>query len=66
MAETTRRYTATDDREGDVHWYDLPDDETEGDLALVLEADEETAPGHVKTWRQRALGWARGEAAVAR
>ncbi|MEV5500471.1 hypothetical protein AB0M50_34225 [Nonomuraea fuscirosea] len=40
MAETTRRYAAPDEREGDVHWYDLPDDEAEEFSPVVLEGEE--------------------------
>ncbi|GAA1624873.1 hypothetical protein GCM10009733_021930 [Nonomuraea maheshkhaliensis] len=48
MAETTRRYAAPDAREGDVHWYDLPDDEAEELFPAVVESavveSEEAAP----------------------
>ena len=53
MADTTR----LDEREGDVHWYDLPDDEAEEDWV----SNEERRPEP----RTRG-GWLRVIAAVIR
>lgn len=52
---------ASAEHEGDLHWYDLPDDEAEEDFTTM-----DIAPGRVPTWKERAFGWARGVTAVAR
>ncbi|MFB4277541.1 MULTISPECIES: hypothetical protein [unclassified Nonomuraea] len=65
MAETTtsRWDPAPGEREGDVHWYDLPDDEAEEGFGLDAEPRADLGR---RRWPGLVTGWARAIVAVGR
>lgn len=69
MADTTHE-DRPDELDGDVHWYDLPDDEVEDELAEDAGEDDmsvtEVRASGVKAWHERVSVWMRGLAAVSR